>query len=279
MTQTVSKQLLPVYDKPVLYYPLSALMQAGIREILIISTPRDLPKIQELLGDGSNLGVNLSYLPQPKPNGIAQALILGEAFLNHQPSCLILGDNIFYGQNLPAQLERSAQLTNGAQIYAYQVQDPERYGVLVFSAEGKPSSIIEKPNPAPSPWAVTGLYFYDQNAPRYAKTLAPSARGELEISDLNRIYLEKGQLEAHRLSVGTAWLDCGTFDSLLSASLFVQTLEQRQGLKVACLEEIAWTRGWISSHQLGKTAESYGNSPYGLYLQKLLRSHLAAEKK
>ncbi len=270
LTKTLSKQLLPVYDKPTIYYPISTLMLAGIREILIISTPRDLPMIKTLLGDGNELGLKLSYAEQPKPEGIAQAFVIGAEFIGNSPVCLILGDNIFYGHELSGKLESAAGLTTGANVFAYHVQDPERYGVVEFDKKGNAISIEEKPKAPKSSWAVTGLYFYDSKVVSIAKNLKPSARGELEITDLNRAYLAAGTLEVTTLGRGVAWLDSGTYDSLLSASQFVQTIEQRQGLKVACLEEIAFLKGFIDRKKMEGLAESFGKSPYATYLHRVL---------
>jgi len=269
MTSVVSKQMLPIYDKPMLYYPLSVLMLAGIRDILIISTPRDLPMMQELLGDGARLGISISYKVQPKPEGIAQAFILGEEFIGKSPVCLILGDNIFYGQTISASADKAAKLTEGACIFAYRVSDPERYGVVEIDASGKALSIEEKPKAPKSNYAVTGLYFYDNNVVDIAKNIKPSARGELEITAVNDAYLKQGKLSVEMMGRGTAWLDTGTPDSLLAASQFVQTIEARQGLKIACLEEIALHRGFISRDQFAKLAAGYGTNDYGLYLQQL----------
>lgn len=271
LTRTISKQLLPVYDKPTLYYPLSTLMLSGIREVLIISTPRDLPMIEKLLGDGTQLGMKFSYKEQPKPEGIAQAFVIGEKFIGSDPVCLILGDNIFYGHELPQRLERCASLSDGARVFAYHVPDPERYGVVEFNDARKVLSIEEKPKAPRSNWAVTGLYYYDSKVVEYARALKPSARGELEITDLNKLYLKAGLLDVELLGRGTAWLDSGTYDSLLQASLFVQTIEQRQGLKIACIEEIAFNRGYIDRKQIEKLAGNYSNSPYGQYLQQVIR--------
>lgn len=255
---------------------------AGIRDILIISTPRDLPMIRELLGDGSQLGIKLSYQEQPQPNGIAQAFILGADFIGNDPVCLILGDNIFYGHELTYLLEHTSKLESGACVFGYHVTDPERYGVVEFDSTGKAISLEEKPKHPRSSWAVTGLYFYDSQVVEFAKSLKPSARGELEITDLNLLYLKKGQLRVERLGRGVAWLDTGTYDSLLSSAQFVQTLELRQGLKIACLEEIAYTKGFISEEQLLKHAEKFSKSNYGEYLRRVAReSHTfpnAAEK-
>ena len=271
LTRCLSKQLLPVYDKPTIYYPLSTLMLAGIKDILIISTPRDLPMIRELLGDGSQIGITLSYREQPEPKGIAQAFVIGADFIGASPVCLILGDNIFYGNSLVPALERSAQLTTGAHLFAYHVQDPERYGVVEFDKKGRAISLEEKPKTPRSSWAVTGLYFYDSNVVKIAQDLKPSARGELEITDVNLAYLKKEQLHVDIMGRGVAWLDSGTYDSLISASQFVQTLELRQGLKVACIEEIAFSKGFINSKQMEGLAETYSKSPYGQYLRRVLK--------
>ena len=270
MTSVVSKQMLPIYDKPMLFYPLSILMLAGIRDILIISTPRDLPMMQTLLGDGKSLGISLNYQVQAKPEGIAQAFILGEAFLNKSPACLILGDNIFYGQNVGESVAQAAKLTEGARVFAYHVRDPERYGVVEMDKTGKALSIEEKPKQPKSPLAVTGLYFYDAEVVNIAKNLKPSARGELEITDVNKAYLAQGNLSVEVLGRGTAWLDTGTPDSLLAAAQFVQTIEARQGLKVACLEEIALLRGFITKAQCAALAEGYGSSDYGNYIRQVV---------
>ena len=270
MTTAVSKQLLPVYDKPMVYYPLSLLLLAGIRDILIISTPRDTPMIESLLGDGAGLGIKLSYKVQPKPEGIAQAFIVGESFIGDSPVCLVLGDNIFFGQSLGVQLEQSAQLKKGAAVFGYRVKDPERYGVVAFDASGKAISIEEKPKQPKSNYAVTGLYFYDNQVVGIAKNLKPSARGELEITDVNRAYLEKGQLDVRLMGRGAAWLDTGTPDSLLEAAQFVQTIELRQGQKIACLEEIAFRKGFIDSKQMQKLAQDYSKNDYGAYLRDVL---------
>jgi len=270
MTSVVTKQLLPIYDKPMIYYPLSILLLAGLREILIISTPRDLPMIELLLGDGKNLGVSFSYAAQPKPEGIAQSLIIGEKFLNGQPCCLILGDNIFHGQTVVQAVERASKITKGACVFAYRVKDPERYGVVTLDAAGSATSIEEKPTQPKSPYAVTGLYFYDAEAPAIARSLKPSARGELEITDLNRAYMQRGTLKVETLGRGTAWLDTGTPDALLDAAQFVQTIEQRQGLKIACIEEIAFHKGFINALELEKLAVRYGKNDYGAYLKSVL---------
>src|SRR5262245_61061249 len=274
LTRTISKQLLPVYDKPTIYYPLATLMLAGIRDILIISTPRDLPMIRGLLDDGRDIGVHFTYREQPRPGGIAQAFIIGAEFVDRSPVCLILGDNIFYGNDLIAALERSAQLVSGAKLFAYHVTDPERYGVVEFDAGGRALSLEEKPRRPRSNWAVTGMYFYDATVVDIARRLKPSARGELEITDVNLEYLRRGQLTVSMLGRGVAWLDSGTYDSLLAASQFVQTLELRQGLKVACIEEIAYAKRYIDERQLLRLADQYPNSSYGTYLRQCV-SHYA----
>jgi glucose-1-phosphate thymidylyltransferase len=271
LTRAVSKQLLAVYDKPVIYYPLSVLMHAGIREVLIISTPHDLPLIERLLGDGAQLGLRLSYIPQPRPEGIAQAFLLGANFIAGEPVCLVLGDNLFYGHDLPRYLEDAAGLTSGARIFAYHVSDPERYGVVEFGPSYRALSIEEKPKRPRSNWAVTGLYFYDDQVVRIARGLKPSARGELEITDVNRAYLQADQLTVVPVGRGFAWLDTGTHDSLLTASMFVQTIEQRTGLKIGCLEEIAFLKGFIDSEQMVRLAEAYGPGQFGQYLLRVLR--------
>lgn len=270
ITRAVSKQVLPVYDKPMIYYPLSILMYAGIRDILVISTPRDLPMIQSLLGDGKEIGVNFVYKEQAKPEGIAQAFLIGEDFIQNDKVCLVLGDNIFYGHGLPNQLKRAASNAECATVFAYHVNDPERYGVVAFDKEGKAISLEEKPKKPQSKWAVTGLYFYDEKVVSLAKSLKPSARGELEITDLNNLYLQQGRLSVEKLGRGVAWLDTGTSDSLLSAASFVQTIEKRQGLKIACIEEIAYKQGFISKHQFAELTERYAKSTYGQYLQGVL---------
>jgi glucose-1-phosphate thymidylyltransferase len=270
LTRSVSKQLLPVYDKPVIYYPLSVLMLAGIRDILIISTPRDTPPIKELLGDGHQLGLSLSYEVQPQPGGIAQAFLIGAAFIGQGPVCLILGDNIFFGHNLMPLLVESARLTAGAQVFAYHVIDPGRFGVVEFDKNLRAISLEEKPRRPRSNWAVAGLYFYEAHVVEIAKRLKPSTRGELEITDVNLHYLRMGQLMVTPLGRGVAWLDVGTFDSLISSSQFVQTLEKRQGLKIACIEEIALLKGFIDAAQFEKLVEVFGNSDYGLYLRRVL---------
>ena len=269
ITSSISKQMLPVYDKPMIYYPLSVLMLAGIREILIISTPRDLPGFRNLLGDGKSLGLEFSYIEQPSPDGLAQAFILGEKFIGSDPVCMILGDNIFYGVGFGDTLLKTAELNKGACVFGYYVNDPERYGVVEFDKSKKVLSIEEKPSKPRSNYAVTGLYFYDNTVVQKAKSLKPSARGELEITDLNRRYLEEGSLEIKLMGRGMAWLDTGTYESLLQAANFIATLEQRQGLKASCIEEIALKRGFISRDQLLALAEPYRNSQYGKYLLKL----------
>jgi glucose-1-phosphate thymidylyltransferase len=270
ITRSISKQILPVYDKPMVYYPLSILMLAGIRDILIISTPRDLPMIQALLGDGAELGISLSYKEQPSPDGIAQAFILGQEFIGSDPVCLILGDNIFYAQNLTAKLESARSITKGATVFGYHVHDPERYGVVEFNSHGNAISLEEKPKQPKSNWAVTGLYFYDNDVVEIAKSLKPSARGELEITDVNKAYLDRGDLRVELLGRGVAWLDTGTPDSLLDAAHFVQTIEARQGWKIACIEEIALRKGFISPEQLENLARGYKNN-YGEYLRFILK--------
>ena len=272
VTLGVSKQLLPVYDKPTIYYPLSVLMLAGIREIAVISTPRDLPLIQNLLGTGEQFGIQLTYLEQAKPEGIAQAFLIAEDFLQNSPSCLILGDNLFYGNKLPELLLNAQKTTAGATIFAYHVQDPERYGVVAFDEQGHVTSLEEKPSAPKSNWAATGLYFYDHQAVTFAKNLKPSARGELEITDLNKRYLDAKALRVECMGRGMAWLDTGTHDSLISSSIFVQTIEQRQGLKIACLEEIALQKGFITAKQFLKLAEAGPRNNYGDYLRTLGKS-------
>jgi len=269
MTIGVSKQMMPVYDKPMIYYPLSTLMMAGIRDILIISTPHDLPLFQKLLGSGEQWGINLSYAEQPTPDGLAQAYIIGADFVGREPSCLILGDNIYYGPSLSDFLQESATLTSGASVFAYQVSDPERYGVVEFDDSFKALSVEEKPENPRSNWAITGLYFYDHQVVDIAADLKPSARGEYEITDVNRIYLERGQLHVKPIGRGYAWLDTGTPDSLLDAAEFVRVLEKRQGMKIACPEEVAWRRGFISDAELSVLINRLGKSDYGKYLQKL----------
>lgn len=266
-TLAISKQLLPVYDKPMIYYPLGTLMLAGIRDILIISTPQDTPRFEQLLGDGAAWGINLSYAVQPSPDGLAQAFIIGEEFLDGHPSALVLGDNIFYGHDFQPLLESAMQRQQGASIFAYHVHDPERYGVAEFDQSGKVLSLEEKPQHPKSNYAVTGLYFYDEKAPALARQIKPSARGELEITDLNRLYLEQGDLNVEIMGRGYAWLDTGTHESLLDASQFIATIEQRQGLKVSCPEEIAYRQGWITRQQLKQLARPLLKNGYGQYLQ------------
>ena len=270
LTIAVSKQLMPVYDKPMIYYPISTLLLAGIREILIITTPHDSEAFQRLLGDGSQIGCKFEYKVQPSPDGLAQAFILGEEFIGNDSVVLVLGDNIFYGTGLPALLESKTQVKGGC-VFAYQVSDPERYGVVEFDADQKAISIEEKPLKPKSNYAVPGLYFYDNSVVEYAKSLKPSVRGELEITDINKIYLEKGELEVGVMSRGTAWLDTGTFDSLHEASEFVKVLEKRQGFKISCIEEIAYKKGFINEEQLSESAKKYGKSGYGNYLKSLIK--------
>ena len=269
-TLGVSKQLIPVYDKPMIYYPLSTLMLAGIRELLLISTPQDLPRFEHLLGDGSKWGLSIEYVAQPSPDGIAQAFLLGEEFIDGQPSALVLGDNIYYGHDLSRSLQNAATVTDGAVIFAYQVQDPESYGVVQFDPSGRVLSIEEKPKDPKSNFAVTGLYFYDSKVVEYAKSIRPSRRGELEITDLNRIYLELGKLRVETLNRGFAWLDTGTHDAMLDAGQFIATIERRQGLKIACPEEIAFRLGYIDVDGLESLAKSLEKSSYGLHLKRLV---------
>ena len=273
-TRVVSKQLLPVYDKPMVYYPLSTLMLAGIREILIISTPQDTPRFEELLGDGREWGLELSYAVQPRPEGLAQAFIIGRDFVGSSPSCLILGDNIFHGHDLAASLKRACATDDCATVFAYPVHDPERYGVVEFDAKGRAVSIEEKPAQPKSRYAVTGLYFYDCGVVDVAADLRPSARGELEITDVNRVYLERGTLNVEVMGRGTAWLDTGTHESLLEAAHFIETIERRQGLKIACPEEISYRMGYIDAQQLERLAQPMKKNAYGQYLLEVLRDRV-----
>lgn len=270
LTMVTSKQLLPIYDKPMIFYPLSTLMLAGIKDILIISTPKDLPNFEHLLGDGSRYGIHLSYKVQPSPDGLAQAFILGEEFIDGEPCAMILGDNIFYGAGLTKYLKEAAARTEGATVFGYYVDDPERFGVIDFDEKGRAKSIEEKPVHPKSNYAVTGLYFYDQNVCEYAKQVKPSARGELEITDLNKIYLEKGNLNVVTLGRGYAWLDTGTMDSLYEATEFVRSVETRAGIHISMPEEIAYVNGWIDKAALAESAKQYGKSPYGQYLLKVV---------
>ncbi|AYY07985.1 glucose-1-phosphate thymidylyltransferase RfbA [Enterobacter cloacae complex sp. S4] len=274
ITQGVSKQLLPVYDKPMIFYPISVLMLAGIREILVITTPEDMPSFKRLLGDGSQFGISLSYAVQPSPDGLAQAFIIGEQFINNEPCALVLGDNIYFGQSFGKKLETAAQLLGGAMVFGYQVQDPERFGVVEFDENYKALSIEEKPVKPKSNWAVTGLYFYDNHVVEMAKQVKPSERGELEITTLNQMYLEQGNLQVELLGRGFAWLDTGTHDSLVEASQFIHTIEKRQGMKVACLEEIAFRKGWLSREQLQEQANKMAKNEYGRYLRMLINEEL-----
>lgn len=269
MTHSVSKQLIPVYDKPMIYYPLTVLMLAGIREILVISTPRDLPGFQNLLGDGSQWGLEITYTEQPRPDGLAQAFLIGEEFIDGQPVCLVLGDNLFYGHDLGSSLLAASRRTEGATVFGYHTKEPEQYGVVEFDASGRVVSLEEKPKQPKSNYAVPGIYFYDKNVVATAKALKPSARGELEITDLNRMYLERGELRVEILGRGTTWLDTGTPDSLADATQFVQVIQQRQGLKIACPEEIAFSQGRIDRAKLGESVAKYASTPYGEYLKSL----------
>jgi len=270
VTQVVSKQLLPIFDKPMIYYPLSTLLLAGIRDILVISTPQDTPRFEQLLGDGRQWGISISYAVQPSPDGLAQAFLIGEAFLGDAPSALVLGDNIFHGHDFARLLNNANQRTTGATVFAYPVTDPERYGVVEFDRQRRAISLEEKPKAPRSHHAVTGLYFYDNQVVDLARSIKPSARGELEITDLNRLYLEQGKLEVETMGRGYAWLDTGTHESMLEAGQFIHTIEKRQGLKVACPEEIVWRNGWVDDAQLERLAQPLGKSGYGEYLRVLL---------
>lgn len=274
VTQVVSKQLLPIYDKPMVYYPLTTLMLAGIRDILIISTPQDTPRFQELLGDGQKWGLNLSYAVQPSPDGLAQAFLIGESFIGSAPSALILGDNIFYGHDFSSQLQRADARQDGATVFAYTVHDPERYGVAEFDVSGRVISLEEKPTKPKSRYAVTGIYFYDKQVCELAASLKPSVRGELEITDLNRLYLERGQLTCEVMGRGMAWLDTGTHESLLEASQYIETIERRQGLKIACPEEVAYRQGWVSAAEIEALAKPMLKNNYGQYLLRMLTEKL-----
>ena len=275
LTMVTSKQLLPIYDKPMIYYPLSTLMLAGIKDILIISTPVDLPNFERLLGNGNQFGINLSYAEQPSPDGLAQAFIIGADFIGNDDVALVLGDNIFYGNNFSRILKEAVENKNRATVFGYYVEDPERFGVVDFNEEGKVLSVEEKPENPKSNYAITGLYFYDNKVVEYAKNLKPSKRGELEITDLNRVYLEQGNLDVKLLGRGFAWLDTGTMDSLVDAADFVRMVEKRQGIKISALEEIAYNYGWIDKEQLLLSAEKYGKSPYGMHLKKVAERKIA----
>jgi glucose-1-phosphate thymidylyltransferase len=272
ITRGISKQLLPIYDKPMIYYPLSVLMLAGIREILIITTPDDMPHFQRLLGNGSEFGITLEYAAQPSPDGLAQAFIIGETFLNGEPSCLALGDNIWFGQGFSPKLRKVAARQQGATVFGYQVMDPERFGVVEFDDDFRAISLEEKPAKPKSRWAITGLYFYDSQVVEFARQVKPSARGELEITSINQRYLEQGELNVELLGRGFAWLDTGTHDSLIEASTFVQTVEKRQGFKIACLEEIAWRNGWLDDDGLRRAAQALQKTGYGQYLLDILHA-------
>ncbi len=274
LTLSVSKQLMPIYDKPMIYYPLSTLMSAGIRDILVITTPDDQPAFRKLLGDGSQWGISLSYAVQPTPGGLAQAFLIGETFIDRESVSLILGDNIFYGHGLAEQLRSAAARTSSATVFAYHVNDPERYGVVQFDDKGRALDIEEKPNAPKSSYAVTGLYFYDNRVVDFAKSLKPSARGELEVTDINRLYLENGSLQVEVLGRGAAWLDTGTHDSLIEAAQFVQIIEHRQGLKICCPEEVAYKSGYINDEQMAQLAEKLGKSGYGDYLRAMLEDRI-----
>lgn len=271
LTRVISKQLLPVYDKPMIYYPLSTLMLTGIRDILVITTPQDQAQFTQLLADGRQWGLNISYASQPRPEGIAQAFLIGKQFIGADRCCLILGDNIFFGHGLVQTLERARRREQGATVFGYWVKDPQRYGVLAFDEQGRAAGLEEKPRIPASNYAVTGLYFYDNQVVEFAASLAPSARGELEITDVNKLYLDRGLLAVERLGRGTAWLDTGTHESLMQAGNFIQTIEDRQGLKIACPEEIAYTQGWIGAEQVNSIAAGYKNNGYGDYLVRLLQ--------